>query len=589
MNERKELSKKVKITVSDDKGKTRETDGSLPFVSDAVGVKSVSAEAEFVFEESEPGTKIFAEFTSRTDKITASVDGVSVYGSRCAYAPARLDLTDFADGKKHILTLSATPQKKDSSGTGNGLYLSKINVFSVGDSFFSVADRGDCGVTVTSAVSESAVDIIVTAHIENPNNYDVLRCTLFAPDGTEEIKTCKPTSPTCVFSPENTFFWNGQHEAPLYTVRAELLRDSRLLDKTEIRFGVRKTGFNDGFLMLNGVKMPLNGILLREYSPLSRDDGELFEMLDANCVRVPLFADIDGFLSLCDEKGVVAWVDMTKAHEAEPNKTYAAVQMLAHHPSFMFASVSSDDEMLLRLFCEAVKSSADGVFAAGDASFPNEESITDAIPDVLSVTVPADTPLDKFLELGEKFSDFIDDRKLRRTAVFASPPEGFYERHSEDAARADCSQEFFSAWHEKFWQSFGVKKGVFGCFAGYLTDIDETAGRTGLVSSDREDKKDAFWFYKAQFSADKFIRICSAGITMTDKKRTDIRCYTNASDITLTVNGKKRSADAEEASNCVFVFRNIKLKRKNNIIVVTAGGDTDSFVIYRSKSKLKKI
>ena len=76
---------------------------------------------------------------------------------------------------------------------------------------------------------------------------------------------------------------------------------------------------------------------------------------------------------------------------------------------------------------------------------------------------------------------------------------------------------------------------------------------------------------------------------MTDKKYTDIRCYTNAHDISLTVNGKPRALPCEEISNCVYVFRHVKLKRKNNIIVLTSGDCTDSTVIYRSKSKLKKI
>lgn len=584
MSERKDIARKFKITVTPHKGEPTEKETSLPFLSETKGIKKMSVSSEITLDGTDPGTRTFVEFTSRTGNVKMFMDGTELLELPCAYAPVRAEVTDFADGNTHELLIKAEPR----SGEENELYLSKISAFTVGDSFFDIADRGDCGITVTSAISESAADIIVTAHIVNPNNYDVLRCTLFAPDGTETVKTCKPTSPVCIFSPEKVFLWNGQHEAPLYSVKAELLRDTRLLDSTELRFGVRKTGFNDGFLMLNGVKLPLNGVVLRDFSSPD-DDRSLFEKLDANCIKVPVFSGIDTFLSHCDENGTAVWVDMTEPHKTDPNRTHAVIEMLAHHPSFMFASVSTDDGDLLRSFCDAVKAAAGGVFTAGDASFPNEEKVTDALPDVLAVTVPSDTPLEGFLELGEKFSDFIGDRKLRRTAVFAEPPEGFFDRHSEDAARADCSQEYFSSWHEKFWQSFCVKKGVFGCFAGFLSDKDIPAGRTGLTSSDRYDKKDAFWFYKAQFSAEQFIKICSSGMTMTDKKYTDIRCYTNAHDITLTVNGKPRALPCEEISNCVYVFRHVKLKRKNNIIVLTSGDCTDSTVIYRSKSKLKKI
>ncbi len=584
MNEKRDLLQKAEITATPLKGEPEEKEAALPFSSDTKNLKKITLSSKIRIDAAEPGMRTFIEFTSRTDCIKMSIDGTELLELPCAYAPVRADVTAFADGEDHDFFIEAEPR----SGEENELFLSKISIFTVGDSFFDITERGDCGITVNSAVSENAVDIIVTAHIANPNNYDVLRCTLFAPDGTETVKTCKPTSPVCVFSPEKTFLWNGQHEAPLYSAKAELLRDTRLLDSAEIRFGVRKTGFNDGFLMLNGVKLPLNGVVLRDFSSPD-DDSLLFEKLDANCVKVPVFSGIDAFLSHCDENGIAVWLDMTEPYKADPKRIHTVIEMLAHHPCFMFASVSSDDGESLRSFCDTIKAAAGGVFTAGNASFPNEEKVTDALPDVLAVTVPSDTPLEGFLELGERFSDFIGDRKLRRTAVFAEPPEGFFDRHSEDAARADCSQEYFSSWHEKFWQSFCSKKGVFGCFAGFLTDKDVPAGRTGLTSSDRYDKKDAFWFYKAQFSAERFVKICSAGMTMTDKKYTDIRCYTNAHDISLTVNGKPRALPCEEISNCVYVFRHVKLKRKNNIIVLTSGDCTDSTVIYRSKSKLKKI
>ncbi len=584
MSERKKLTKKIKITVTPSKGEPTEKETVLPFSAEAGSVKKVSATSRITLEDAEPGIRAFIEFTSRTGRLKVFIDDTAVAELSCAYAPIRTDVTDFADGKEHELLIEAEPHQNGE----NELYISEMTSFTVGDSFFDITDRGDCGISVSSAISENAVDIIVTAHIAFPNNYDVLRCTLFAPDGTETVKTCKPTSPVCVFSPEKTFFWNGQHEAPLYTVRAELLRDAHLLDSAEIRFGVRKTGFNDGFLTLNNVKLPINGVVLRDFSAFD-DDRALFEELDANCIKIPVFSNIDAFLSHCDKNGIAVWVDMTEPNKSDASRTHAVIEMLAHHPSFMFASVSSNDEETLRIFCDTVKKSADGVFTAGDASFPSEETLTDALPDVLAVTVPSDTPLEGFFELGERFSDFIGNRKLRHTAVFAQPPEGFYERHSEDAARADCSQEYFSTWHEKFWQSFCAKKGVFGCFAGYLTDKDAPAGRTGLTSSDRYDKKDAFWFYKAQFSADRFIKLCSAEITSTDKKYTDIKYYANARNVSISVNGKKQTRSREEISNSVYVFRHVKLKRKNNIISLTSDDCADSAVIYRSKSKLKKI
>ena len=584
MSEKIRRTSRIPCVTTRKDGKNAQSEEALPFSDKTGEVQKAVFTLAFSADAPEPGGKVFFEVEGGTGKIGIFADGNEIASQSGIYSPLRLDITELSDGTEHKITVEA-----EKEANGNNIYLGTASFITTADSFFDTEKRGDGGVTVSTAVTDKAIDIIVKAHIANPNNYDVLRCTLVAPDGTRTVKTCKPTSPTCIFSPENVLLWNGQHESPQYSVIAEIIRDTRLLDKTEVVFGVRKACFDGGFLTLNGVKLPLNGIVLRDTAFLD-DDAELFNKLDANCVKLSVFPETDAFLAECDKKGIAVWLDMTELADRDGDLLAHAVQLFAHHPSFMFASVSSTDEKTVTDFREIIHSNSDGVFTAGNASFPAEESVTDAIPDVLAVNIPSDTPLERFLELDNAFSDYINEHKLWHTAVFADPPEGFFDRHSEDFLRADCSQEFFSAWHEKFWQSFGIKKGVFGCFAGCLADEERPAGRTGLVTSDRYDKKDAFWFYKAQFSAEPFVKICSAGMTMTDKKYIDIRCYTNAPSIDMTINGKKKNVPApEEISNCVYLFRHVKLKRRNNTIVVTAGNETDSTVIYRSKSKLKKI
>lgn len=589
MTDKQEIQRDITLTAFPEKGEKYEKQITLPFsaekLSRAVIKLPVCVEAP------ETGGKAFIEIMYSAAKTTVCAEGEVLADKNGIFAPLRLDITPLADGKTHELEIELTPLP------GEEIYFGKVCSFVTADSYFETSLRGDCGITVSAAVSENgssplsdaAVNIILTAHIVNPNNYDVLRCTLISPDGTEKVKTCKPTSPTCIFTPEEVLFWNGQHQSPLYTIRAEIVRDCKILDSAEAVFGVRKIAFDDGFLTLNSVKLPLNGIVT-DGNARTADDTELFNLLDANCVKIAVCPGIDAFLTECDKDGVIAWVDFTRIFALDDTQMGAVAQSLAHHPSFVFAGLDSGEKDSLEDFCTAIKTAAGGVFTAGAASFPEEECVADAVPDVVAVTVAANTPPDKFSELGNRFDGFIANRRMRHTAVFAEPPEGFFERHSDHASRADCSQEFFAMWHEKFWQHFAAKKGVFGCFAGALADSGSTSGRNGLVSFDRQDTKDAFWFYKAHFSAEGFVKLCSAQSTMTDKKSIDIRCYTNAPGAVLTVNGKKYpSASCEEAADCVYVFRNVKLKRKNNTIVLTAAGATDSAVIYRSKSKLKKV
>ncbi len=136
---------------------------------------------------------------------------------------------------------------------------------------------------------------------------------------------------------------------------------------------------------------------------------------------------------------------------------------------------------------------------------------------------------------------------------------------------------------------FSTHKNTVCYFTGYLADRAPSAERTGLVLWDRSAKKDAYWFYKAKFSAADFVKLASLPATVT-KKTVDVKCYTNARSLTLLVNGKtkKRYTPARLSEN-VYVFENVKLRRKKNVIELKCDAGTDTAEVFRSKSRLKNV
>ena len=125
---------------------------------------------------------------------------------------------------------------------------------------------------------------------------------------------------------------------------------------------------------------------------------------------------------------------------------------------------------------------------------------------------------------------------------------------------------------------------LIGCFAGLLTDTKEETGGRGLVTYDRKYIKDAFWFYKAQFSATAFVKLCAAELATVHTKKPDIRCYTNTPPATLTVDGnEKNKYEAETLSEGVYIFRKVALKNKVSTVTVTAGDRTDTVKISYEK------
>lgn len=81
----------------------------------------------------------------------------------------------------------------------------------------------------------------------------------------------------------------------------------------------------------------------------------------------------------------------------------------------------------------------------------------------------------------------------------------------------------------------------------YLEELDSAARREGgirnqnlkgLVTFDRRTRKDAFYYYKAQWSAEPFVHICAKRFARRNRQEIDIKSYTNQKEAALSVNGR---------------------------------------------------
>ncbi len=75
----------------------------------------------------------------------------------------------------------------------------------------------------------------------------------------------------------------------------------------------------------------------------------------------------------------------------------------------------------------------------------------------------------------------------------------------------------------------------------------------GLVTFDRKVKKDSFYLYKANWSKEQFVHICSKRYAERPDKTTTIKVYSTEKKVTLIVNGKTFAT--KESKDHVFKFR----------------------------------
>jgi len=97
----------------------------------------------------------------------------------------------------------------------------------------------------------------------------------------------------------------------------------------------------------------------------------------------------------------------------------------------------------------------------------------------------------------------------------------------------------------------------------------------GLVTRDRQTKKDAFYFYKANWSAEPVLYLTSRRFTERTNAVTDVKIYSNLKEPELFVNGASQGKRSD-GENGVFIWKNVALAPGENKISAQAqaGGQT---------------
>src|SRR5262249_20101826 len=89
----------------------------------------------------------------------------------------------------------------------------------------------------------------------------------------------------------------------------------------------------------------------------------------------------------------------------------------------------------------------------------------------------------------------------------------------------------------------------------------------GLVTYDRQTKKDSFYFYKANWSSDPVLYITSRRWTQRTSAATSIKIYSNVDNPVVTINGVSQGALVDQGDH-VWLLSNVMLAPGTNTIVV---------------------
>lgn len=89
-----------------------------------------------------------------------------------------------------------------------------------------------------------------------------------------------------------------------------------------------------------------------------------------------------------------------------------------------------------------------------------------------------------------------------------------------------------------------------------------------------KDRKDAFYFYRANWNPEPMVYIAGRRNTLRQRPVTDVTVFSNCGAVTLTVNGRTVGvAEPDEVNVCRF--RNVELNEGTNTIKAHAGEVAD--------------
>ena len=410
---------------------------------------------------------------------------------------------------------------------------------------------------------------------------------------------------------KNPILWNGRKNPYLYTVRVELIQNGRVIDCVEEQTGLRYFSLDaDKGFFLNGQHLDLHGVCRHEegyqtgglYNEATmRQDADIISELGCTGVRFVHYPHSKYDVQQYDERGIVVWQELNlagpggynspgyiKNPQLEANVMQNLIEMVKQHynsPAICFWSLCNElsfkyDEpaSFLRKLHEKAKELDPQRLTTLAICYNQDkfQGITDCIG------------WNKYFGYYEKkggVGDFMDkahhEAGLQPIGLCEYGAAGSHLQHGFEPKVTNKIhyEENQARVHEENWRDMQTRDYAWCKFIWQYADNpssirDEGDQRgmndKGIVSYDRMVRKDAYYFYKANWSSEPVLYIAARRYMQRTEAKTDVKVYTNQPQATLYLNGKRIGKGKRDEIGRI-VFKGITLRQGENVIRVTAG------------------
>ena len=554
------------------------------------------------------GEEVYLQLDGVNSKGTVYFNGKEICVHDGGYSTFRVKLDDIKDENLLVVVADNSPndyvypQVADFTFYG-GIYRD-VSLIGVGKNHFDLDFYGAPGIAVTPEISGDDAKITVDAYCDGEVEFEIS-------DGNEVVARAKASgkNPSAKLEIKDVHLWDGVDDPFLYTAVAKLIVDGEAVDEVKTRFGCRtfEIDAQKGFI-LNGREYPLRGVSRHQDRPHignallpehHKEDMDLICEMGANTIRLAHYQHAQYFYDLCDERGIVVWAEIpyiSKHLEKGVENTKSQMKELVYqnynHPSIVVWGLSNEITMggatspivenhkMLNDLVHSLDKTRLTTEAVLTACNINEEYVH--ISDVLSYNHYFGWYGGDVSMYGDWFDTF--HKKYPNKAIgmseYGCEALNWHTSHPE---QGDYTEEYQAYYHEEVIKQIAKRPYLWATHVWNMFDFAADArdqggepgmNHKGLVTFDRKTKKDSFYLYKAWWSDEAFVHICSKRFVERTGSTATVKVYSNQSTVALYVNGNKVG---EQTGEHVFTFK-VPLNGELHIQAV-AGDRTDESVI----------
>ena len=416
------------------------------------------------------------------------------------------------------------------------------------------------------------------------------------------------------FEIDQPHLWNGRQDPFLYQAEVTLFRNGQMVDRVTQPLGLRfyRIDPDKGFF-LNGKHLPLQGVCRhQDRSEVGNalrpqhheEDVALMLEMGVNAVRLAHYPQATYFYDLMDKNGIIGWaeipfvgpggyndkgfVDLPAFRANGKEQLKELIRQHYNHPSICVWGLFNEltelgdnpVEYIKKLNVLAHQEDTTRPTTSASNQMGDLNFITDAIAwnryDGWYGGTPAD--LGKWLDRMHKDHPEI-------CIAISEYGAGASIYHQQDSLVKTVPTSW---WHPENWQTYyhienwktiSSRPYVWGSFVWNMFDFG-AAHRTegdrpgindkGLVTFDRKVRKDAFYFYKANWNREEpMLYLTGKRNTVRTQRLQTITAFTNLSGAELFVNGKSYGKAIPD-SYAILEWKNVELEPGENEIKVVS-------------------